>query len=92
MIVGLLPERRISDIANGLNGWQPVLGQWTRDLKLARAVEAAVHAAERERCVNLAGELQALRNHVAHWRRADIDAAALMRADDALREWAQRPR
>lgn len=45
-------------------------------------------AAERERCAHLAGELQALRNHVAHWQRAGIDTAALSRAESALREWA----
>lgn len=33
----------------------------------------------------LAGELQALRNHVAHWERGGIDAPAIARADDALR-------
>lgn len=30
------------------------------------------------------GELQALRNHVAHWCRSGIDDAALLRADEAL--------
>lgn len=37
----LLTEQAIRDIANGLNGVQPMLGQWQRDLRLARAVEAA---------------------------------------------------
>ncbi len=36
-----LPEQVIRDIANGLNGVQPTLGQWQRDLRLARAVEQA---------------------------------------------------
>lgn len=35
-----LPEQQIRDIANGLNGVSPKLGQWQRDLMLARAVEA----------------------------------------------------
>lgn len=39
--LGLLPEQAIRDIANGLNGVHPKLGQWQRDLRLARAVEAA---------------------------------------------------
>lgn len=33
----------------------------------------------------LAGELQALRDHVAHWERGGIDVPAIARADDALR-------
>ena len=36
-----LPEQQIRDIANGLNGVSSKLGQWQRDLMLARAVEAA---------------------------------------------------
>jgi hypothetical protein len=36
-----LTEKDIRNIANGLNGVQPPLSQWARDLKLARAIEAA---------------------------------------------------
>lgn len=42
MKVQVLPEQAIRDIANGLNGMQPMLSQRQRDMRLARAVEAAV--------------------------------------------------
>ena len=51
--LGQLPEQAIRDLANGLNEVQPMLGQWQRDLRLARAVEAAAVAAERERCAQV---------------------------------------
>lgn len=56
-LLGPLPERAVRDIANGLNGVQPKLAQWRRDLMLARAVAAAVVAAERERCAAIAREV-----------------------------------
>jgi hypothetical protein len=49
---------------------------------------SAARAEGSERRIHLAGELQALRNHVAHWRRSGIDAEALDRAASALLAWA----
>lgn len=39
--------------------------------------------------VALAGELQALRNHVEHCKRPGVDDAALQRADEALADYAR---
>lgn len=54
--LGRMPEQTIRDLVNGLNGLQPMLGQWQRDLRLARAVEAAAVAAERARLAKLCVE------------------------------------
>lgn len=46
-----LSDAQIKDIANGLNGVQPKLGQWERDLRLAREVLAAAPQAPNGRTV-----------------------------------------
>lgn len=85
--LGPLPEPDVQ--------WVDGKDQWGYDdysqaysAEATTAYAAQQVAAERERCAHLAGELQALRNHVAHWHRAGIDDAALTRADNALRELA----
>ena len=45
-----IPEEVIRIFSNGLNGIQPPLSQWQRDLRLARAVEGATTALAQAEC------------------------------------------
>jgi hypothetical protein len=49
--------------------------------------EPGAYAVSAALAVNMAGELQRLRNHVSHWERVGIDGPALQMADAALCEY-----
>ena len=80
--------REFARLSNSYAG--PEVQLWVGNLcDTIDALRAEV-ARQSERCAHLAGELQALRNHVAHWNRAGIDGPALKRAEAALHEWETR--